>query len=708
MARQKHHPDAEGLLEKLQALRDHLADHAGDVPGMEDALADLAAAAEELADDDEAIRHQSEALLHSRRIPDTQQRKYRELFDFAPDAYLTTDAFGVIEEANRAAADLLGVDPNHLPGKPLSGFVAEEDHQALRRLAVGWAPNTALRRGEVRLQPHRGDPAPAAVTVGASFDARGAVRGLRWLLRDVTERRRREEEFRALVTHSPDAVARIDTQGRFLYANPAMAELMGMPVKRMLGRDVREAGLSGPAADQWEEAIDRVLLSGEQQTFEFRVKTRPCCRWFQTRLAPEFGPDGTVMTLLAVSREVTEAKAALARAEEAEKDAGRARDGLDDEVQRQTSELIEANLALQAEVRRRKEVEADLRNTSDLLRRLFDTTDLLIAYVDADLRFVRVNRAFAGAFGGHPDDLIGRRYANLLNHPEHEAIFREVLRTGRPYRKPEDPLALPGLPESGPTFWDWTAEPVYEDDDAASGLRLTLADVTEQKRLREDVIAAGEAERQRLGQDLHDSIGQDLAGLAYVAETLAKRLSADGSPLANRAHTVADLARKAGEEARLVARGLCPVDLSDEGFTEALQALVDETHEVYGIPCTLECPGPVPIRDIAVATDLYRVAQEAIHNAIKHADAQRLRIRLTPDDGALTLAVEDDGVGLPNPPDEADGMGLRVMRYRCQRMGGRLEVSARPEGGTQVTCVLPAPRDKVAQDQETDDEPDAT
>ncbi|MFO8015215.1 MAG: PAS domain-containing protein [Phycisphaerae bacterium] len=704
MARDTQFKDAEGLLKKLEALRGRLADHGGDLPDLEGALADLSAAAEELSAADEAIRYQAREVAESRRIVEAERQKYRDLFDLAPAAYVTTDAFGVIEEANRAAAAMLGVEPHHLAGKPLSGFVAEEDREVLHRLAMGWTPHTRLRRGEVRVGPRGGEAVAAAVAVTPAVDAAGQVTALRWLFRDVTERRRREEEFRALVVHSPDAVVRIDTQGRLLYANPVVEELHGVPVKRMLGKTMREAGAPEETADRWDEAMNRVLLTGEQQTFEFRLKVRGRWRWFQTRLVPEFGSDGTVMTMLAVSREVTELRHALERAEAAEEEARRARDGLEDEVRRRTSELVETNAALEAEVRRRKEAQADLRETSELLQRLFDTTHLLAAYMDTNLTFVRVNRAYAQAAGRHPDAFVGRRYEDLDTHAEHGEIFRRVLRTGRPHHVPEKPLVLAGRPERGTTYWDWTVQPVVEDDGTVSGLLLTLVDVTEEKRLRDEVIGAGEAERQRVGQDLHDSLGQDLTGLAYVAEMLAKRLTEDGSSLADRAETVGRLARKAAREVRTVARGLCPVDLSDAGFVEALQDLVDTTREVYGLACTLECPAPVPVRDITVATDLYRIVQEAIHNAVRHAEPRRLWVRVVPDEGALTLTIEDDGKGLPEGADGGDGLGLRVMQYRCHRIGGRLEVSGRPEGGTRVRCVLPALH-RHSQDLESHDEP---
>jgi len=950
MAGEKPLPDAEALLGKLQALRRRLAEYGGDTPDLDDALTDLSSVAEELGAADELLRTQSAEVAESRRAAEDQRRRYQDLFDFAPDAYVTTDAHGVIHEANRAAAEMFGVEQSDLTGKPLTDYVADADRKTLDCLAVGWTGGTDLRRSELTLAARDGLASSVAVTVTPVRDPRSEVTGLRWMLRDVTERRRREEEFRALVTHSPDPVARIDTQGRFLYANPAAEQIHGVLAKRMLGRTMRQVGAPRRVAERWEEALTRVLSTRQEHAFEFRLPAEGGGRLFQTRLCPEVGPHGEIVTLLAVSRDVTVLHDALERAETAEHDAARAladsedtrrrletllrtipsgvlvvghpdarilyvnerarslygadpsglgmatyqerirllaadsspfpperlpasrallageevwdeevliehaggtryvvrvnaapvrdvagrivaavasfedvsdlketeaalqaaRDGMEEEVARRTSELAETNMALKSEVTRRKRAEAGLRETSELLQRIFDTTDLLVAYMDTGLTFVRVNRAYAEAEGRRPDDFLGRTYADLYTDAEDEAVFRRVLETGRP-RRISEKLVAAG-PKRGWKYCDWSIHPVFDAKGTVNGVllvrldvtervrarealeaerrrlfdllnvlpgfitlidpsehtvrfvneqfvetvgkpgnkpcyelflgrdrpcpdcfcarvlaagrasewesalpdgrtfhlwvypfrdtdgtRLVLEyglDVTEEKRLRAQVVAAAEEERQSLGREMHDSLGQDLTALAYVAENLAKSLTAEKSPHAGRANTLADLARNAGEKAHNVARGLAPVDLSEEGLLEALRDLLDETREVYGIPCVLECPDPVAVRDIAVATDLYRIAQEALHNAVRHAEPRRVRLRLGCRDGSLTLAVEDDGKGLPEEPEVAGGMGLRVMAYRARRIGGRLEVGSRSEGGTRVACVLPRFREE--------------
>jgi PAS domain S-box-containing protein len=459
----------------------------------------------------------------------------------------------------------------------------------------------------------------------------------------------------------------------------------------------------------------------------------------------------------------------------------------------------------------RPDGEASLLEGTALLERLFDAVHVLIAYMDTDFRFVRVNRAYAHADAHEPGDFVGKKHFDLYPNEENERIFREVLRTGRPFVAVEKPFVYPGRPERGVTYWDWSLRPVHDADGRISGLLLALVDVTErvyarkaadaqrrllydvmnvlpglvalvapdqyliqyanrhfkdvlgdpkrlpcytllrgrdrpceechcrrvlesgrpaewertipsgrtyhmlgypfegsdgsnlvlelgvditeEKRLRNEVVTASEQERQRVGQDLHDSVGQDLTGVGYLAESLAGRLESEGSPWSDEARQIADLIQKACDEVRSVARGLCPVEVREDGLVDAVRDLAEQTREIYGIDCRLECPGPVSVHDLAVATDLYRIVQEAIHNAVRHGDPERIWVRLSAGGGTITLAIEDDGIGLPEERDPETGMGLRVMRYRAHRIGGMLEARRRPEGGTTVACIVHLPPD---------------
>jgi signal transduction histidine kinase len=204
---------------------------------------------------------------------------------------------------------------------------------------------------------------------------------------------------------------------------------------------------------------------------------------------------------------------------------------------------------------------------------------------------------------------------------------------------------------------------------------------------QQGLLEISEREQRRIGQDLHDGLGQCLAGIELMSQVLeqnlaTKKLKAE----ATRAGDIAKHVRDAISQARFLARGLSPVVLESEGLMSSLKELSDSTEKIFRVPCEFHCDKPVLIEDNAVATHLYRIAQEAVSNAIKHGRAKRVQIHLKSNNDRLLLLVKDDGVGLPKVLPENRGMGLRIMQYRAGMIGGTLIVQREPSGGTSVTC----------------------
>jgi len=164
------------------------------------------------------------------------------------------------------------------------------------------------------------------------------------------------------------------------------------------------------------------------------------------------------------------------------------------EVRRHAERLAGVEASPRPDADHRRQAEGELRDSTGLLQRIFDTTHILIAYLDTDLNFVRVNRTYAEADGRDPEFFVGKNHFDLYPDVENEAIFRGVLRTGKPYHVTEKPFVYAEHPERGTTYWDWSVQAVHHDDGGVSGLLLTLLDVSEQVRARE----AREAERRRL------------------------------------------------------------------------------------------------------------------------------------------------------------------------------------------------------------------
>jgi signal transduction histidine kinase len=149
---------------------------------------------------------------------------------------------------------------------------------------------------------------------------------------------------------------------------------------------------------------------------------------------------------------------------------------------------------------------------------------------------------------------------------------------------------------------------------------------------------------------------------------------------------IGKLIDEAIEQARTMARGLYPVKLESDGFMAALEDLAMRSQQLFKVPCSFECVQTIRVNDNNAAVHLFRIAQEAVTNAAKHAHASRIQIRLVEEDARLTLSVEDDGCGMPEQAGSPTGMGLRIMHYRARMIDGDLQIRSAPEGGTIVRC----------------------
>ena len=194
----------------------------------------------------------------------------------------------------------------------------------------------------------------------------------------------------------------------------------------------------------------------------------------------------------------------------------------------------------------------------------------------------------------------------------------------------------------------------------------------EQLRLEREVLEISEGERRRIGQDLHDGLGQRLTAASMTTNALIGVLKTDASALAELGEDIGRQLREAIAETRSLSHGLAPVALVDDGLMSAL-ACSRRARAAVARSDASSSARPVRMADAEVAGHLYRIAQEAVDNALKHAAPSEVRIGLERRDGWLVLEVDDDGEGFPEGSLPNDGIGLRVMRYRVRLLGGVLE-----------------------------------
>ncbi len=330
----------------------------------------------------------------------------------------------------------------------------------------------------------------------------------------------------------------------------------------------------------------------------------------------------------------------------------------------------------------------DLRLAYDELeaerRRLYDVLNMIPAFVylrGPDYRIRFANRQFQEEFGIHE----GRACHEILHgrsDPCPACVASDVLATGEG-RAQEMTFV------NGRTY-ELHDYPFVDADGSELILRLGV-DVTERRRLEREVAEASRMEQRRIGQDLHDTLGQELAGIAFQSKALAMKLARGSGEGAEEAQLISETVRRAIDHARAMARGLCPVETGAQGLMTALDELATSTRKLYGLDCVFECPAPVRIADHAVATHAYQIAREAVTNAVRHGKPKKVAIRLAGADGMVRLEVSDDGTGMAKDMTEDAGMGLRIMKHRAAVIGGALDVQTAPREGTTVTCVFRPP-----------------
>ena len=221
--------------------------------------------------------------------------------------------------------------------------------------------------------------------------------------------------------------------------------------------------------------------------------------------------------------------------------------------------------------------------------------------------------------------------------------------------------------------------------------RALQTEISERRRLESELARAIEREQLRLGQELHDGLGQQLSGICYMMQALQIKLQKASPSAARELGRLGSLMQQSVDQSRDLAKGFYPVELERLGLLTALQEITGKMSQLSNIRCLVESDGDplYPTLKGPVAIQLFRIAQEAVHNAIKHSQAKQIVIRLESIDGSIILTVKDDGVGLSTNTTAKKGMGLTIMQYRARMVDGTLDIRTAEKGGVIVTCSTP-------------------
>jgi PAS domain S-box-containing protein len=326
----------------------------------------------------------------------------------------------------------------------------------------------------------------------------------------------------------------------------------------------------------------------------------------------------------------------------------------------------------------RVEVEAERNRQAQILSSIMSRLPVVAGRLDADGRIVEAQGTGLEQMGHTALSLVGKKFSQLF--PQSRAAIAEALR-GRSAH----------FVQSGKTDErEWHVEFfVTADTDNRRGATFFARDVTERRRLEQQLLSISDAEQQRIGADLHDGLGQQLTGIACLATALRDRLKKRAPEESENADLIGRLASESVAHTRALARGLCPVQLEQGSLVGALEDLTYQVQLVHGIECRFRADGvPLPC-DHLTAIHLYRICQEAIHNAIRHGKAKHVLVTLVSRRPEQRLTIKDDGTGFDlHSMKNGSGAGLRLMNYRANMIGGTFSAESEPQRGTQVSVLF--------------------
>ncbi len=349
------------------------------------------------------------------------------------------------------------------------------------------------------------------------------------------------------------------------------------------------------------------------------------------------------------------------------------------------SALQEANELLEQRVRERTKklvneidehakAEIRLREGEEVARALINSPSEPVFLASADGTIIDANPELEKRLRLPKKDIIGKSMFGFIGRVS-AARYREkmeaVFSTGKAVRF-ENQL--------GGSWYDTVIYPVPDHQGAVTKLAVFAHDITETRRLQKDIMAISELERQRIGQDLHDGLGQKLTGIAFLAEALKGSMKEKGYPELGDIEEISANIAESIDHARKISSGLWTTRLESYDAERALRELADDTETLFGITCSLDNRVREPVVNSSVVINLYFICRESINNAIKHGKAGRVGIVLSDDAEGLYLEIRDDGRGAPDIQHKGAGIGLRIMQYRAGIIGGTCSFENTPGG----------------------------
>ena len=491
-----------------------------------------------------------------------------------------------------------------------------------------------------------------------------------------------DKVYRLLVETMAEAGLTTTPEGKILFCNSQFSKLMNTPMEKIVGQEfekfVKESDHKIMAAMLTKAKVKPlrkrlVLLAADGTSIP---------AWVSANLLKH----GDSVSICLVAMDQTELEASKEAIQQITE-------------QREELKTQQKSLHLQNENLRNAQIE--LEESRHKYSDLYDYAPVGYFVLDKDGLILNINLTGAALLGVGKSRIIGKHFSNHINRADKDAFFlfrRKVLETRR-----QQTCELQLIGKNTCLFYALLFGSVVKDPQTGSTrFRVAVTNITEQKHAEEqlktitqrrfmekEILDITEKERKLIGQELHDGVGQVLTGIAVKCKGLSLKLTGKSSGEIKEALEISNLANKAIGQIRDAAKMLYPVDIETVGFVKALKALAANTEKMLGVRCQFLCDEYVSNGNLVDEEQLYRIVREAITNAVKHGKAKNISIKLLLTKIGTVLSVKNDGRNFPKLPPRREGLGLKIMKYRTELIGGSLDIRKGDKGGTVVTCTLP-------------------